>query len=96
MNCVRCGTDYSDNFYKDEYSDEIICEECLLESDMITTDTVTSYYLDGEYIGNDNDIEEVIDSICNNGFKKHIFCLSKSVKCCVENILKSIKYIKSH
>ena len=66
MKCNRCGSDYSENYYKDKYSDEIICEDCLLESDMITTDTVTSYYLDGEYIGDDNNLDEVINNICDN------------------------------
>lgn len=71
MNCMRCGTDYSDGFYKDEYSDEIICEDCLLESDGITTDTITYYYIDGEFIGDDSDIQEVIDNICDNiSYKK--------------------------
>lgn len=71
MKCNRCDSEDSEYYYKDEYSDEIICEDCLLESDMITTDTVTSYYLDGEYIGNDNDIDEVVNCICDNiGYKK--------------------------
>lgn len=71
MKCNRCDSEDSENYYKDEYSDEIICEDCLLESDMITTDTVTHYYLDGEYLGDDNNLDEVIDNICDNiGYKK--------------------------
>lgn len=66
IKCEICGTEFSDNFYKQNETGEIICEECLLESDMITTDTITNYYLDGEYIGNNSDsIEDVIETICD-------------------------------
>ena len=65
VHCDRCGNDYSDNYYRKEYGDEIICEECLLELDGITTSTTTNYFIDGEYIGNDEqDIQNVIDEIC--------------------------------
>lgn len=64
--CGICGAELSDGFYKQKETGEIICEECLLESDMITTDTITSYYLDGEYIGNNVDsMEDVIDCLCD-------------------------------
>lgn len=66
IKCEICGTEFFDNFYKQNETGKIICEECLLESDMITTDTITNYYLDGEYIGNNNDsIEDVIETICD-------------------------------
>ena len=72
MKCNRCGSDYSENYYKDEYSDEIICEDCLLEIDGITTETTTDYYLDGDYLGDDNNLDEVIDNICDNTSYKKI------------------------
>ena len=72
MKCNRRGSDYSENYYKDEYSDEIICEDCLLEIDGITTSKITHYFLDGEYIGDDSQsIEDVVDNICEcTSFKK--------------------------
>ena len=59
IKCEICGTEFSDNFYKQNETGKIICEECL-------TDTITNYYLDGEYIGNNSDsIEDVIETICD-------------------------------
>ena len=66
IECDRCGSDYADHYYKDKYSDEIICEDCLLECDGITTSTITYYYLDGEYIGNDESYENLIETLCDN------------------------------
>lgn len=66
MKCEICGSEYNEHYYKNEYSDEIICEDCLLELDGITTNTITDYYLDGEYIGNDAEIDELINNICDN------------------------------
>ena len=65
MKCNRCNSEYSEIYYKDDYSNEVICEECLLELDGITTSTITNYFIDGEYIGNDAEsIQEVVDNIC--------------------------------
>lgn len=63
MKCERCGSDYAESYYKNKYSDEIICEECLLESDCMSHDTVTSYYLEGEYMGDSNDYEKLLDEV---------------------------------
>ena len=66
MKCDRCKSDYAEHYYKDKYSDEIICEDCLLELDGITTSTITNYFIDGEYIGSDKEsIQEVVDNICD-------------------------------
>lgn len=66
MKCDRCGSDYSENYYKSEYDDEIICEECLLNDDKISITSIDHYYIDGEYMGNDGEsIQEVIDNVCN-------------------------------
>lgn len=65
MQCKICGSDYSDNYYKNKYDDDIICEECLLEIDGISTHTVTHYNLDGEYMGSDDDMQELVESICD-------------------------------
>lgn len=72
MECNRCGTDAKNiEYFKDEYSDEVICEDCLLEIDGITTDSVTNYFLDGDFIGDSNEIDVVINSICDNvGYQK--------------------------
>ena len=64
MKCERCGSDYAESYYKDKYSDEIICEECLLELDGITTNKETHYFLDGYYLGTDNNYSELIENIC--------------------------------
>lgn len=65
MKCKICGSDYSENYYKNQYDNEIICEDCLLEVDGITTSTITNYFLDGEFIGDDSEnIQEVVDNIC--------------------------------
>ncbi len=66
IKCARCESDYADYYYKDKYSDEIICEDCLLECDGITSATVTYYYLDGEYMGNDECYEDLIETLCDN------------------------------
>ena len=72
MKCNICGSDYADNYFKDEYSDEIICEECLLEIDGITTSTETHYLLDGQYIGSDFNNSELLENICDNTTYKKI------------------------
>lgn len=71
--CDICGSDYGDSYYKNEEDNTVICVDCLLESDMVTTSTTTHYFLDGDYIGNDeDDIEEVIDAICDYSSYKYI------------------------
>ena len=60
MKCERCGTDVTNiQYFKDEYGDE----DCVLELDGVTTETVTNYFLDGEFIGNDNELDVVISTI---------------------------------
>ena len=72
MKCDRCGCDYAESYYKYEYSDEIICEDCLLEIDGITTSTTTQYFLDGEYMGSSDEIDELYETICDNTFYKKV------------------------
>ena len=62
MKCSVCGTEYCEYFYKRD--DEILCEECILEVDMMCTST--NYYLDGEYLGNSDNMEEVYQNICES------------------------------
>ena len=62
MKCCVCGTEYSEYFYKRD--DEVLCEECVLEVDMMCTST--NYYLDGEYLGNSDNMEEVYENICES------------------------------
>lgn len=62
--CDICGNIYSDNYYYNDDDEKIICEECLLELDGVTTSTETNYYIDGEYMGSDYDIDNLIENIC--------------------------------
>lgn len=64
LKCEICGCDYSDDFYKTE-EHKCICEECFLEYAEVETSTRKSYFLNGDYIGNDEDMQEVIDSLCS-------------------------------
>ena len=65
MECNICGTNAKGiEYFQNENTDEIICEDCLLEVDGLTTDTVTNYFLDGEFIGDNNELDVVINSIC--------------------------------
>lgn len=65
MVCSKCGSDYAENYFRSKYlPSEIICQDCLLEIDCMTTNTITQYFLDGNYMGSDEDINEVTDSIC--------------------------------
>lgn len=66
LKCEICGSDFTDGFYKDKRTGDIICEECLLELPDVQTSTIRHFYLYGDYIGNDEEIEEVIDAICAN------------------------------
>ena len=63
MKCERCESDYADSYFKDEYTNEIICLDCLLDG--CDHSTITHYSLDGIYLGSDDDIQEVIESICD-------------------------------
>lgn len=63
MKCHICNSEYADTYFKNKDTDEIICDECLLESDCMSYDTVTSYYLDGEYMGDTNNYEDLLDNI---------------------------------
>lgn len=65
LKCDKCDSDYSDYYFKNKETGEIICEQCLLELDEVDTDTQTLYYLNGEYIGDDNEIDEVEEQICD-------------------------------
>lgn len=63
MKCNRCGNNCAESYYKNKDINEIICAECLLESDLINYDTVTSYYLEGEYLGDTNDYEQLLENV---------------------------------
>lgn len=53
--CSICGGTYQTfRMFKNQYTEELICEDCLLELDGITIETTHHYFLDGEYIGNDD------------------------------------------
>lgn len=44
LKCNKCDSDYSDYYFKNKETGEIICEQCLLELDKEETDTQTLYY----------------------------------------------------
>lgn len=70
--CSICGGTYQAfRMFKNRYTEELVCEDCLLELDGITTETTYHYFLDGEYIGNDDEIDEVYKNICfYNGYEE--------------------------
>lgn len=65
IKCEICGSNYSENYYHSDNDNRIICEECLLNLDGITTSTETYYYIDGEYAGSDNNLDDLIENICD-------------------------------
>ena len=60
MICSECGTEWTEYFY--EKDEKMICEDCLFEVEQL--DSERRYFLDGEYIGCDSNIEEVYHNIC--------------------------------
>ena len=71
--CDRCFEVYEwvkddEDLYK--YEDKLYCWECLVEKlnddYILDVSSITYYSLGGEYIGDENNIEEVIDSIVDN------------------------------
>lgn len=60
--CNICNSEYAEHYYKDKYSDEIVCEDCLLELDGITTSTITNYFIDGE---DEESMQDVVDNVCD-------------------------------
>jgi len=72
MKCNICGSSYEETYFKDEYSEEIVCEDCLLEIDGMTSNSITHYFLDGEYMGSDDDLYNLYETICENTRYKKI------------------------
>ena len=54
--CVKCDDDISEYKFKGEY----VCTNCLLKEFEVEESTITHYYVRGEYIGSDEDMDEVI------------------------------------
>ena len=46
-----------------KYNDEYWCQECLLKQFNVEEHIVTHYYIDGEFLGSDDNIEGVIHNI---------------------------------
>lgn len=63
MKCDRCESDYAEEYFKDKYTNEVVCLDCLLDG--CETSTTTHYIIDGTYLGSDDDINEVIENICD-------------------------------
>lgn len=52
MKCDYCEKEIRDDVTYIKFEGERICENCY------TTNTTTSYYVDGEFLGTDDDVEE--------------------------------------
>lgn len=63
MKCSICKSDYADAYFKNKDTNEIICDQCLLESDCMSYETTTSYYLEGEFMGDTDDYESLLDNV---------------------------------
>lgn len=57
--CSCCFDDKAEYKYKDKY----YCSKCLLEEFGVEEYTETHYMLDGEYLGSEDDISEVIENL---------------------------------
>lgn len=65
--CCECGSDYEDEFYK--YDEEIYCFDCLVkrleeEEEINVIHTIHYYNSDWGELGTDDDIDEVIQNLC--------------------------------
>ena len=57
--CCNCDTEHAE--YK--YKGEMYCIHCLFDKLEVDTHTTEHYYIDGDYIGSDDDIDNVIDNL---------------------------------
>lgn len=65
--CNKCGSDYEEEYYK--YDNEIYCFDCLIDElessgQMIVVKTTHYYNDDWGELGTDDDINEVVQNIC--------------------------------
>ena len=64
--CSICGSDYADRYFKEKYTDKLICEDCLLNLDEVEKSVaIINYFVDGEYVGNDDEPDELYKSLCD-------------------------------
>lgn len=65
--CYKCGSDYEEEYYK--YNNKTYCFDCLIEelenSGQMNVVKTTHYY-NGDWgeLGTDDDINEVVQNIC--------------------------------
>lgn len=69
MKCYKCDSDYEEEYYK--YNNKIFCFECLTEelenNEGLNIVKITKYYDDDwNELGNDDEISETIQNICEN------------------------------
>lgn len=69
--CEKCDIEFAEY----EYCGKGLCSGCLVEEleedEEIESYTTTNYILNGEYMGNEEDIQELIDKlICNLDIKE--------------------------
>ena len=65
--CSKCSSDYEEEYYK--YDNELYCFDCLIDelesSGQINVVRTTHYYnYDWGELGTDDDINEVVQNIC--------------------------------
>lgn len=63
MECSKCKKNYLEHYYTDKDNIEILCEDCLLRLKEVEINIITEYYIDNEYMGNDENYEELLDNI---------------------------------
>lgn len=65
--CCNCSSLLTLEGYLFENDGKVYCLDCLSEKlHELDTARITEYYVGGEYIGNDNNIDEVIKNIVDN------------------------------
>jgi hypothetical protein len=64
--CQKCDCELAEY----EYNGKDLCDSCLVEyleeNEEIESYTTTNYAIGGEYIGTDDDMQEVIDNLIGN------------------------------
>lgn len=65
--CCKCNSDYEDSYYK--YNEKIYCFDCLieeLESDVRLQVVSTTHYYNEDWgeLGTSDEIDEVVQNIC--------------------------------
>lgn len=60
--CCKCNVHSAEYKYKGQY----YCAKCLLSVFNVEEERTTKYYLENKFLGDDNDIEKVINNLNGN------------------------------